>query len=298
MKAKKRFGQHFLLPEWADKVVAAIDPQPSDRFLEIGPGAGVLTTRLAARAWHVTAIEVDRDLAADLRRSAPPNIDVVTADIRRVDLSAYLADGPLRIAGNLPYNISSPILFRLLASKRGQVPFPGITNSEKRGQVQLAKRDLSPFAGDALTKRDVSPFADATVMLQREVVYRLVAKPGTGDYGVLTIFVNAAADVHRLLTLPPGAFRPAPKVHSAVVRLTFVPSRIPADLDPVFSPMVRSMFTQRRKTLLNALRPFAATIGADARAALTRADIDPTARPETLDLDRLLALAQSLKPKA
>jgi 16S rRNA (adenine1518-N6/adenine1519-N6)-dimethyltransferase len=135
-------------------------------------------------------------------------------------------------------------------------------------------------------------------MLQREVVDRLVARPGTKDYGVLTIFVNASADVRRLLSLPPGAFRPAPTVHSAVVRLTFKPSAVPPELDAVFAGMVRSMFTQRRKTVLNALRPFAASIGADAAAALARAGIDTAGRPETLDLDRLLAVAQSLKPKA
>jgi 16S rRNA (adenine1518-N6/adenine1519-N6)-dimethyltransferase len=178
------------------------------------------------------------------------------------------------VAGNLPYNISSPILFKLLDAQ---------------------KRRLSPFFAE---KGDSHLFSDATLMLQREVVDRLVARPGTKDYGVLTIFVNAAADVRRLLSLPPGAFRPAPKVHSAVVRVTFKPSVVPPDLDAVFGGMVRSMFTQRRKTVLNALRPFAASIGADAAAALSQAGIDTAGRPETLDLDRLLAVAQSLKPKA
>ena len=147
-------------------------------------------------------------------------------------------------------------------------------------------------------KGDSPLFLDATLMLQREVVDRLVARPGTKDYGVLTIFVNAAADVQRLLALPPGAFRPAPTVHSAVVRLTFKPSVVPPELDEVFVGMVRSMFTQRRKTLLNALRPFAASMGSDAGAALAAAAIEPGARPETLDLPRLLRLARSLKPQA
>jgi len=256
-RARKRFGQHFLAPAWADKVVAAIVPQPSDRFLEIGPGPGVLTTRLAARASRVTAIEIDRDLAAGLRSLLPPNVDVVTADILDVDLAPYLEDGPLRVAGNLPYNISSPILFKLLAQA-------------KRGQP---------------------PFSDATLMLQREVADRLVARPGTKDYGVLTIFTSARADVQRLLTLPPGAFRPAPKVHSAVVRVTFVPSRVPAALEATFERMVRGMFMQRRKTLGNALRPFAESIGRDAASALSAAGIDPSARPETLALAELVRLA-------
>ena len=263
MRVRKRFGQHFLAPAWADKVVEAIAPSPSDRFLEIGPGPGVLTLRLAARAAHVTAIEIDRDLAVDLRAEAPPNVEIVTADVLDVDLASFAGPAPLRVAGNLPYNVSSPILFKLLLARKG----------------------------------DSRLFSDATVMLQREVVDRLVARPGTKDYGVLTIFMNAAADAQRLLTLPPGAFRPAPKVQSAVVRLTFRPSAVPPDLEPTFDGMVRSMFTQRRKTLLNALRPFAASIGADAGPAIRAAGIDAAARPETLDLDRLLALARSLKPK-
>ena len=255
-------------------MVEAIAPSPSDRFLEIGPGPGVLTTRLASRAGHVTAIEIDRDLAASLGREAPANVEVVTADVLDVDLAVYASAVPLRVAGNLPYNISSPILFALLAA---------------------AQRERSPSPAEG---RAAAPlFLDATLMLQHEVVDRLVARPGTKDYGVLTIFVNAAADVRRLLALPPGAFRPAPRVHSAVVRLTFKPSAVPADLGAVFSGMVRSMFTQRRKTLLNALRPFAASIGADAGAALAAAGIDPSARPETLDLDRLVALARSLNSK-
>jgi 16S rRNA (adenine1518-N6/adenine1519-N6)-dimethyltransferase len=275
VKARKRFGQHFLAPAWADKVVEAIAPSSDDRFLEIGPGPGVLTARLAGRAAHVTAIEIDRDLAAILRREMPPNVDIVVGDVLDVDLSAYLSAAPLRVAGNLPYNISSPILFKLLATHQ--------------------KRWLSPLSAK---KGDSHPFSDATLMLQREVADRLVARPGTKDYGVLTIFTNVHAEVQRLLTLPAGAFRPAPKIHSALVRLTFKPSAVPADSVPVFDGMVRSMFTQRRKTLLNALRPFAASIGSDPGAALADAAIDPGARPETLDLPHLLALANSLRRKA
>ena len=256
------------MPAWADKVVAAIAPRPADRFLEIGPGPGVLTSRLAARAASVTAIEIDRDLAATLRLEMPGNVQIVTADILDVDLHAYTGGAALRIAGNLPYNISSPILFKLLraAEKRGQPPF-------------FAKNGDSPH------------FLDATLMLQREVADRLVATPGTKDYGVLTIFTAVRADVERLLTLPPGAFRPAPKVHSAVVRLTFVPARVAEGLHPTFERMVRVMFMQRRKTLGNALRPFADEVGRDAGQALSAADIDPRARPETLDLAALTRLA-------
>jgi 16S rRNA (adenine1518-N6/adenine1519-N6)-dimethyltransferase len=292
VQPKKRFGQHFLVPAWADKVVEAIAPQPADRFLEIGPGPGVLTSRLAARAAQVTAIEIDRDLAADLRVLLPPTVDVVTADILEVDLNPYLAGGPLRVAGNLPYNISSPILFKLLSSqKRGQPPFPELSETAKRGQPPIPVRENGH-----------SPrFLDATLMLQREVADRLVAAPGTKDYGVLTILTAAYADVDRLLSLPPGAFRPQPKVHSAVVRLRFGAPRVPAELEATLERLVRAIFLQRRKTLGNALRPFAESLGRDPRAALLAAGIDPQARPETLDLPaltRLAAILGSLNSKA
>ena len=270
---RKRFGQHFLAPAWADKVVDAIAPDPGDRFLEIGPGPGALTLRLAPRVARLTAVEVDRDLARDLAPRLPPNAEIVTADFLDFDPAPLLAAGPVRVAGNLPYNLSTPILFKLLAAadpKRGQPPF-------------FANKGDSPL------------FSDATVMLQREVADRLAARPGTKDYGVLTIFMTARADVERVLTLPPGAFRPAPKVHSAVVRLTFKPDVVPPELRDIFERMVRSMFTQRRKTLGNALRPFAESLGASALAALHAAGIDPTRRPETLDVTELVSLASAFE---
>jgi len=254
-------------------VIAAIAPRPGDRFIEIGPGPGVLTSRLASRAGHVTAIEIDRDLASALKENAGPNVEIVVGDVLKIDLAPLIGAGPVRIAGNLPYNISSPILFKLLAQH------------QKRGQPQFPANK-----GDGLV-------VDATVMLQREVVDRIVAKPGTKDYGVLSIFAQAQADLVRLLTLPPGAFRPAPKVHSAVVRLTFKRSAIPAELGSVLEPMVRTMFMQRRKTLLNALRPFAEPRGCETAAALAAAGIDPRRRPETLSLAELIALAQTLSLK-
>jgi 16S rRNA (adenine1518-N6/adenine1519-N6)-dimethyltransferase len=233
-------------------VVQAIAPSPDDRFLEIGPGPGVLTLRLAPRVAHLTAIEIDRDLAAGLRPRLPPNVDLVIGDILDVDLAPLLTAGPLRVAGNLPYNISSPVLFKLLAAGR-----------------QLA---------------------DATVMLQLEVAQRLVASPGTKDYGVLTICTALQADVQRLLTLPPGAFRPPPRVQSAVVRLTFKPSPLLPGSEEGFTKMVRTMFMQRRKTLLNALRPYAESVGRESGAALSAAGIDPIRRPETLTQQELLGL--------
>ena len=269
MKARKRFGQHFLAPAWADKVIAAIDPSPDDDFLEIGPGPGALTSRLARRVRRLTAIEIDRDLAADLRPDLPPNTEVIVGDFLEIDLGPYVERGPLRVAGNLPYNLSSPIIFKLLGTPRG------------RG-----------------TGRDRAGLIDATIMLQREVADRLVARAGTKDYGVLTIFAALRADVQRVLSLPPGAFRPAPKVHSAVVRLTFKDSPLAPGTEPIFGPMVRTMFMQRRKTLLNALRPYADSIGRDTRAALVAAGIDPIRRPETMTQEDLIRLVSALAPGA
>jgi 16S rRNA (adenine1518-N6/adenine1519-N6)-dimethyltransferase len=132
---------------------------------------------------------------------------------------------------------------------------------------------------------------DATLMVQREVADRLEAAPGSGDYGVLSISVQLHADVRRILTLPPGAFRPPPRVHSAVVRLTFRPPPVPIPDERQFESMVRSMFTQRRKTLANALAAFAGSHGQHAGDVLRAAGIDPSRRPETLSLEELAALA-------
>lgn len=265
MKARRRFAQHFLEPVWVDKLVRAIDPQPGDRVFEIGPGRAALTRPLASRVERLLAVEVDRDLAAALVAAGLPNVAVVTADVLDVDLaqtlSAWLGEplassAGIRVVGNLPYNISSPILFRLL--------------------------HLAAATGG---------LADAVLMLQKEVADRLVASPGTGDYGVLTILTALGADVTRLLSLPPGAFRPSPRVHSAVVRLQFRPPTVPIDDVDLLTRMVRSMFTQRRKTLANALAPFGAGIGLEASRALALAGLDPRRRPETLQLVEIARLA-------
>ena len=258
MRAKKHLGQHFLQPEWADKLVAAIGPQPDDRFIEIGPGPGALTLRLAPHVAHLTAVEVDPRMVARLRPLLLPNVTLIESDFLEAPIEP-LFEGPLpvRVAGNLPYNISSPILFRLIAE-------------------HVRHRRIR----------------DATLMLQREVAERIEASPGTKAYGVLSISVQLHADVTRLLSLPPGAFRPAPKVHSIVLRLTFRPPAVEVSDAGLFEQMVRSMFTQRRKTLGNALRPFAAARGVDAADALEQTGIDPIRRPETLQLDELARLAE------
>jgi 16S rRNA (adenine1518-N6/adenine1519-N6)-dimethyltransferase len=275
MRTRKRFGQHFLERAWADKVVAAIAPQPTDRFVEIGPGPGALTLRLAPRVAHLTAIEVDRDIAAELGPRLPDNVDLVVADVLEVDLVAQ-AEAPFRVAGNLPYNISTPILFRLIAA---------------------ATDCGAPAKSEPASPRTREPaIIDATLMVQREVAERLEAGPGSGDYGVLSISVQLHADVRRLLTLPPGAFRPAPEVHSAVVRLTFRPPPVPIGDERQFEAMVRSMFTQRRKTLANALAAFAGERGQRAADILRAAGVDPSRRPETLTLEELAVLAARFAP--
>lgn len=260
--SRKRFGQHFLSADWARKVIEAIAPGHEDVFLEIGPGTGSLTWPLAAAARQVFAVEIDRNLVAGLRDRVPGNVAIVGGDFLGTDVEGIVreiapADG-LRVAGNLPYNISSPILFRL---------------------VELHRRT-------ALLR-------DATVMLQREVVDRITAMPGSKDYGVLTVMLGLHTEAERLLTLPPGAFRPAPKVWSAVVRLRFVAPRAAVGRPELFERLVKTIFSQRRKTLGNALKLVRPGPG-DALALLTRAGIDPRRRPETLDLPELAALTALL----
>lgn len=248
-RARKRFGQHFLEPAWAAKLIDAIHAQATDTFLEIGPGLGALTRPLAATGATIRAIEVDRDLAATLREWAPPTVTIVDGDFLDLGDADVLPGGEhqVRIVGNLPYNISSPILFRILALARGT------------GRVR-----------------------DAVVMLQREVADRVLAEPGGGDYGPLAVMLGLFADRARVLSLPPGAFRPAPEVHSAVVRLTFRPPPLPVDRVEAVDRVVRTAFQQRRKTLANALRPLVAGRPVDLPAALAAADVDGSRRPETL----------------
>lgn len=267
MKARKRFAQHFLEPAWVAKVVKAVDAQPDDDILEIGPGRAAITRPLAGQCRRLLAVDVDRDLAADLEATKPANVTVLAADVLAIDLRSALSgwlgrplgpDHRVRIVGNLPYNISSPILFALL--------------------------DLAASTGGV---------GDAILMLQKEVADRLVARVGTGDYGVLTVLTGIHADVRRLLSLPPGAFRPAPQVQSAVVRLVFRPPAVDIPDMPGFVRMVRSMFTQRRKTLVNALKPFGLERLVAPAVALAAAGIDGRRRPETLEMAEMAALSRA-----
>jgi 16S rRNA (adenine1518-N6/adenine1519-N6)-dimethyltransferase len=258
VRARKRFGQHFLEPAWVDRVIEAIGPSPSDTFLEIGPGRGALTLPLARRVGQLVAVEIDRDLAPALAARVPGNVRVVEADFLRTSLDTLVPPGQrLRTAGNLPYNISTPILFRLLE-----------------------------LAGDG------TRITDATVMLQREVADRLAASPGCKDWGVLSACQQLRAQVRMVLPLPPGAFRPPPKVHSAVVRLSYHPPQPAVRSIEVFEDLTRTIFMQRRKMLSNALAPFAAARGLDANAALDAVGIDAHRRPETLGVAELARLSE------
>jgi 16S rRNA (adenine1518-N6/adenine1519-N6)-dimethyltransferase len=260
-RPRKRFGQHFLEPAWVAKLVQSLSPAPHDTFLEIGPGRGALTRPLAPNVRRVIAVEIDRDLAQMLRTQLPAVVRVVQGDFLDIDLEELLHDEspPVRVVGNLPYNVSSPILFKLLAAA-------------DEGRL----------------------FADATLMLQKEVADRLVAAPGTADYGTLAIQVALLADVERILTLPPGAFRPPPRVTSAVVRLRFRPRLTDVGDLRIFERIVRGVFRQRRKTLLNALKPVADSLGQSAADLIERAGVDPMRRPQALSVHEMGRISRAV----
>jgi 16S rRNA (adenine1518-N6/adenine1519-N6)-dimethyltransferase len=254
-RARRRFGQHFLHDSAViDRIVRAAALKQGDAAVEIGPGLGALTGALLAAAGRLDVIELDRDLVKKLQsRFDPEAVRVHQADALRFDFVGLSEErGPLRIVGNLPYNISTPMLFHLLN------------------------------AGSAIR--------DMHLMLQKEVVARMAASPGGRDYGRLSVMVQFRCQVDVLFNVGPGAFRPPPKVHSAVVRL--VPRKAPAV--PVSDPraleqVVSLAFGMRRKTLRNSLKPVLS--GAEIEAA----GVDPGARPETLDLAAFAALANRAK---
>lgn len=259
-RARRRFSQNFLRdPAAIGRIVDAIAPQPGDRIVEVGPGRGALTAPLIARCGHLTAVEIDRDLARSLQaRFGPGELTLLCADALKIDWEelarrsrAERGEGGLRIVGNLPYHISTPLLFKWL-----------------------------PVAAKV---------ADQHLMLQKEVVDRIVARPGGRDYGRLSVMLQYRYEAERLFNVAPGAFVPAPKVHSSVIRL--VP-RAPGELaTPDGSSLARvvtAAFGQRRKTLRNAL---AAVMD---EAAVRRAGVDPGARAETLDIAAFARLAGQL----
>jgi 16S rRNA (adenine1518-N6/adenine1519-N6)-dimethyltransferase len=259
-RAKKSLGQHFLHERGiVAKIVQAVDPQPGDVLVEIGPGQGAITLPLLDRHGALTAIEFDRDLLAPLAAAAQAHgaLRIVPGDVLEVDFTMLAralapaddgAAGKLRLVGNLPYNLSSPILFHALAH--------------------------------AAVVRDMH------FMLQKEVVDRMAAVPGSKVYGRLSVMLQASCVVTPLFDVPPGAFRPPPKVDSAVVRLVPRPARETGIADARrFAEVVRAAFGQRRKTLRNALK------GVCSETQLQAAGIDPQARAEQLPVVAFVRLA-------
>lgn len=248
---RKRFGQHFLHDPWIlSRIVASIAPGPGDTLVEIGPGEGALTRPLLERVPHLTAIEIDRDLAAALAAEFPPErLNLVVADA--LDFDFRTLPGNLRVVGNLPYNVSTPLLFHLAA-----------------------------FADQ---------IRDMHFMLQLEVVDRMAAKHSTPEYGRLSVMLQRRFNVQRLFRVPPGAFRPPPKVESAIVRLTPRPRE---EIEPVdekrFATVVTRAFGARRKTLRNAL---SSLIDAPGLAAL---GIDPGLRPENVAPEDYIRIAMEI----
>jgi 16S rRNA (adenine1518-N6/adenine1519-N6)-dimethyltransferase len=252
MRARKRFGQHFLHdPAVLERIVRLIRAQPGEQLVEIGPGQGALTRPLLEESGTLDVVEIDRDLAAALRSDArlQGRLRVHQADALEFDWAALAQarGGKLRIVGNLPYNISTPLLFRLLGYREH--------------------------------------IKDMHFLLQREVVERIVAAPGGGTYGRLGVMLAPFADSSSLLDVGPGAFRPAPKVWSALVRMVVHEAPPAWAQHPTYAAVVAAAFSQRRKTLRNAL---AALLNAE---QIRAAGIDPGARAETLSTAQFGALA-------
>lgn len=251
--ARKRFGQNFLVDQGViGDIVRVISPQPGQNLIEIGPGLGALTNPVVDRCGQLTVIELDRDLAARLRTR--PELNVIESDVLRVDFGQLAQDTgrKLRLIGNLPYNISSPILFHLL-----------------------------PWA---------SQVEDQHFMLQKEVVDRMVASPGSKDFSRLSVMLQWRYKMECVVDVPPTSFDPPPKVNSAVVRM--VPLATPPDVDlPEFSKMVAVAFSQRRKILRNTLGAWIAEHGIETTFNLQR-------RAEEVSVQEYLDLAALKRAKS
>ena len=249
-RARKRFGQNFLHdPRVIARIIDAIDPQPGQTIVEIGPGQAALTRALVERAGHVTALEIDRDLASWLRSEfTPQQLTLIEADALKFDWSSL--PGSLRLVGNLPYNISSPLLF-----------------------------SLAPIAERVL---------DQHFMLQKEVVDRMVAGPGSRTYGRLSVMLQFRYRLTKLFDVPRGAFNPPPQVTSSIVRMQPLPIGELPRIDPaVYGRVVAAAFGQRRKTLRNAL---ATLMSAE---DITGAGVDPQARAEVLSVADFVRLSDA-----
>jgi len=255
-RPRKRFGQNFLHdPNVIRGIVSAIHPQTGESVVEIGPGLGALTAPLLEILGEMDVVELDRDLVPRLQEqfAAAGHLHIHNADALKFDFCSLIGDtaDKLRVVGNLPYNISTPLIFHLLEQSH-------------------CIRDMH-------------------FMLQKEVVQRLAANPGGGDYGRLSIMVQYRCQVEKLFTVPPGAFNPPPKVDSAIVRLTpYTQPPCPARDEKIFARLVTQAFNQRRKTLRNNMK------GMLDAAAIEAVGIDPGCRPETLSMEQFVALANAV----
>lgn len=253
-RARKRFGQNFLHDTHViERIINAVHPQPGQRIVEIGPGLGALTVPMLEAAGRLDVVELDRDLVAKLEQQYEGQaLSIHNADALKFDFSQLAGEGEgekLRIVGNLPYNISTPLLFHLM------------------DQLHCIQ--------------------DIHCMLQKEVVERMAAKPGDNAYGRLSVMLQYHCQVLKLFLVPPGAFNPAPKVESAVARL--IPhAQAPVDIGDkkVFAQVVAQAFGQRRKTLRKSLKSFITG------EALEQLGINPSARPETLDLASFASISR------
>jgi 16S rRNA (adenine1518-N6/adenine1519-N6)-dimethyltransferase len=253
-RARKRFGQNFLHdPGVIQRIVSAIAPQPGQRLVEIGPGQGALTRHLLEAAGTLDAVELDRDLVGHLVQDCAGlgGLNVISADALRFDFCSLAgADQRLRLVGNLPYNISTPLLFHLVGQKHC--------------------------------------IEDMHFMLQKEVVERMAAEPGSKTYGRLSVMLQVQCEVIPLFDIGPGAFRPAPKVISSLVRLLPWAEPPHAIADPQgFARLVNQAFSQRRKTLRNSLREWLTP------ERMQQLGIDPGQRPERLDVADFVRLANA-----
>ena len=250
---RKRFGQNFLQDQnIINKIVQAIDPQPDDQLVEVGPGRGALTFPILETVKHLDIIEIDRDLVEWWHSKQLDKITIHAQDALKFDLCTLVQNNKLRVIGNLPYNISTPLLFHLF--------------------------------------EHLECISDMHFMLQKEVVDRMVAKPGSKTYGRLSVMTQFFCQAQRLFTVSPHAFQPPPKVESAIVRL--VPREQSLDINKDrLAELVQQAFSQRRKTLRNSLK------GWFTSEQMSVLGIDPAARPETLDLEAFTRLTRAADKK-
>jgi 16S rRNA (adenine1518-N6/adenine1519-N6)-dimethyltransferase len=264
-RAKRALGQNFLVdPNLQRKIVASLDPGPGDEVLEIGPGVGALTRHLAGRVGRLVLVELDNALAARLREefAGDPSVEVINEDVLEVPLERISADpGRLKVIGNIPYNITTPILFGLLERR----PRP----------------------------------ASIVLMVQREVADRILEPAGSKTYGALAVGVQAVADVSRVMNVSRDAFRPVPDVMSSVIRIVpHFPPRLTPEDETALRELTRAAFQQRRKQFQRILRD-AYALSVDAVAAVGRAAaMDLVQRPETFSPQKFIDLARVLRDRA